>query len=127
MEESLEQIYRAIQQRIQAACDGAGRDAADVLLLAVSKHQTLKSIRALYDFGHRDFGESRVQELLKKRDALPEDIRWHLIGHLQSNKARQIAPFIYSIHSNDSFETAIELSKRAAENSRTIRVLIEVN
>ena len=97
------------------------------MLLAVSKTQPIEAIQELYDFGHRDFGESRVQELLKKREPLPDDIRWHFIGHLQFNKARQIAPFIYSVDSIDSFETAFELSKRAGEHSRTIRALIEIN
>jgi pyridoxal phosphate enzyme (YggS family) len=127
MEESIERNYRAIQQRIESASAQAGRDGGGILLLAVSKQQPVERIRALYDLGHRDFGESRVQELLKKREMLPDDIRWHLIGHLQSNKARKIASFIYSVQSIDSLETAIELSKRAAENSRTIRALIEVN
>jgi pyridoxal phosphate enzyme (YggS family) len=127
MEDSLEQTYRAIQQRIESACARAGGDARNVLLLAASKQQPAESIRALYNLGHRDFGESRVQELLRKRAKLPDDIRWHLIGHLQSNKARQIASFIHSVHSNDSFDTAVELSKRAIEHSRTIRVLIEIN
>src|SRR5581483_8245716 len=71
------------------------------------------------------FAENRVQELLKKKDALPSDIRWHFIGHLQTNKAKYIAPFIESVHSIDSMETARELSKRAG--SRPINVLIEVN
>jgi len=99
----------------------------DILLLAVSKQQPVERIRALYDLGQRDFGESRVQELLKKRDELPSDIRWHFIGHLQSNKARQIAPVIEWIHSIDSLETANELSRRAAQHDRKINTLIEVN
>lgn len=99
----------------------------NVLLLPASKNQSIEKIKSLYDLGFRDFGENRVQELLKKRDTLPKDIRWHFIGNLQSNKARQIAPFISMVHSVDSESLAVELSKRAAEANRTIPVLIEVN
>ena len=86
-----------------------------------------KRFKSLYDLGIRDFAESRVQELRKKRDELPNDIRWHFIGHLQSNKARQIAPFIEWVHSVDSIELAQELSRRAEQYGRTINVLVEVN
>ncbi len=89
--------------------------------------QSVAAIRSFYDLGLRDFAESRVQELLAKKDALPPDVRWHFIGHLQSNKAKYIAGFIDSIESIDSIDTARELSKRAAENTRTIKILIEVN
>jgi pyridoxal phosphate enzyme (YggS family) len=115
------------EERIAAACDRAGRSRDSVLLLPVSKTQLTDAIQAFYDLGLRDFGESRVQELLKKRDELPSDIRWHFIGHLQSNKARQIAPFIEWVHSIDSIETAQELSHRAEQQARTINLLVEVN
>ncbi len=127
METFLEGNYHRIRERIRQASAHAGRAAGDVLLLAVSKQQSAASIRALYDLGHRDFGESRVQELLKKRNELPSDIRWHFIGHLQSNKARQIASYIDWIHSIDSIELAQELSHRAEQHGRTINVLVEVN
>ncbi len=98
-----------------------------VLILPVSKTQPTDAIRAFYDLGFRDFGESRVQELLKKRDELPSDIRWHFIGHLQSNKAKYIAPFVHTVHSIHNLGIARELSKRAEESGRTIKVLIEIN
>lgn len=98
-----------------------------MLLLPVSKTQPIEAIQELYDFGLRDFGESRVQELLKKKDELPADIRWHFIGHLQSNKAKFIAPFAHMVHSVHSEEIAGELSKRAKESNRIIPVLMEVN
>jgi pyridoxal phosphate enzyme (YggS family) len=123
MEVSLEH-YLAIQDRIKRA---AAQEHRDILLLAVSKQQPVERIRKLYDLGQRDFGESRVQELLKKRDALPSDIRWHFIGHLQSNKAKYIAPFIEWIHSIDSIDTASELSRRVMEHNRKINILVEVN
>jgi pyridoxal phosphate enzyme (YggS family) len=124
MEASVEQQYHAIQDSIMRVASNEDRG---ILLIAVSKQQSVESIRALYDLGLRDFGESRVQELLKKRDELPSDIRWHFIGHLQSNKARQIAPFIEWVHSIDSIELAQELSRRAEQYGRTIIVLVEVN
>jgi pyridoxal phosphate enzyme (YggS family) len=124
MEVSLEHHYQTIRDRMIRAATHEGRD---ILLLAVSKQQPVERIRALYDMGQRDFGESRVQELLKKRDELPSDIRWHFIGHLQSNKARQIASFIEWIHSIDSLETANELCRRAAQHDRKINTLVEVN
>ena len=124
---TLQENLCAIEGRITHACERAGRKREDVLFLLVTKTQPVSAIRELYDVGHRRFAESRVQELLKKRAELPEDIQWHLIGHLQSNKARQIASFVYSVHSLDSFETGIELSKRAEQFDRKIEVLIEVN
>jgi pyridoxal phosphate enzyme (YggS family) len=120
------QQYHRIQTSIHSVSLRIGRK-PDVLLLPVSKTQSIEAIKAFYDLGFRDFGESRVQELLKKRDELPSDIRWHFIGHLQSNKARQIAPFIEWIHSIDSIETALELSRRAKQDRRIINILAEVN
>lgn len=97
------------------------------MLLPVSKTQSNEAILSLYEAGIRDFGENHVQELLKKHEMLPNDIRWHFIGHLQSNKAKQIAPFIHTVHSIDDESTAMELSKRAGDAKRTIPILIEVN
>ena len=71
-------------------------------VIAVSKYQTIQDIKLVYDLGQRDFGENRVQDLLEKKDQLPKDIRWHLIGHLQSNKVKQILPFVHMIQSVDS-------------------------
>ncbi len=123
---SATQNYIRIQASIRSSCLHCERE-ANVLLLPASKTQSTETIRALYDHGIRDFGESRVQELLKKREGLQKDIRWHFIGHLQSNKARQIAPFIEWVHSVDSLELARELSRRAEQYGRRINVLVEVN
>lgn len=120
----LVQNYQRIQEKIRQICLDTPR-AQDVLLLPVSKIRPIPAIRELYDAGVRDFGENRVQELLKKKEELPLDIHWHFIGHLQTNKAKYIAAFIDSIESIDSFEVASELSKRAA--GRSLKVLIEVN
>ncbi|HWF44204.1 MAG TPA: YggS family pyridoxal phosphate-dependent enzyme [Candidatus Kapabacteria bacterium] len=116
--------YLELQERIQEVCRRVGRE-PNVLLLPVSKSQPVQAIQSLYDFGLRDFAENRVQELLQKNAELPNDIRWHFIGNLQSNKVRHIAPFVDVIHSIDSTALAKELSGRAGE--RTIKILIEVN
>jgi len=97
-----------------------------VTLVVVSKTQPIEKIREVYESGQRDFGENRVQELLDKKDKLPSDIRWHLIGHLQRNKVKYIAPFIHLIHSVDSMALLEEINKCALNNERTIDLLLEV-
>lgn len=84
-------------------------------------------ILQLYEFGHRDFGENYVQELLIKQPALPADIRWHFIGHLQSNKVKQIAPFIHLLHSVDSFKLFREINKEGSKQNRVIDCLLQVH
>lgn len=93
--------------------------------MAVSKTQPEEAILELYRQGQRDFGENRVQELLPKYQALPKDIRWHLIGHLQSNKVKYIAPFVHLIHSVDSIDLLTEIDKQAAKNQRIIDCLLQ--
>jgi pyridoxal phosphate enzyme (YggS family) len=126
---NLPENVAAVEERIQKACERSGRKRDEVRLIAVTKTHPVETIRQAYDLGIRDFGENRVQELLKKAEYFREDndIRWHLIGHLQSNKAKYIAPLIHCVHSIDSIETAKELSKRAAQSGRSIDILLEVN
>jgi pyridoxal phosphate enzyme (YggS family) len=100
---------------------------AGVQLLAVSKTKSVQEIRNLYDLGQRDFGENYVQELLEKQPALPRDIRWHFIGHLQSNKVKYIAPFIFMIQSVDSLKLLLETDKQAERNNRSIRCLLQIH
>ena len=101
----------AIRQRIAAAAAAAGRRPEDVRLLAVSKTFSADHVRAAYAAGQRDFGENKVQEALQKKEETADlDIRWHLIGHLQSNKAKKAAPAFAAIHSIDSVRLAKELS-----------------
>lgn len=100
---------------------------SDVTLVAVSKTHTAHEVKDAYDCGIRDFGENKVQELLEKQPVLPDDIRWHMIGHLQTNKVKYIAPFIHMIHSVDSFKLCKEIDKQAAKFNRVIPVLLEVN
>lgn len=97
-----------------------------VTLIAVSKTKPVEVIQEAYATGQRIFGENRVQELVPKYEALPKDIEWHLIGHLQSNKVKYIAPFVAMIHSVDSFKLAEEINKQAEKNNRTIDVLLQI-
>ncbi len=96
-------------------------------LVAVSKTKSIADILELYELGQRDFGENYVQELLEKYEALPKDIRWHFIGHLQSNKVKLIAPFVYLIQGVDSEKLLKEINKEAKKNNRTIGCLLQVH
>lgn len=96
-------------------------------LVAVSKTKPVQAIRELYELGHRDFGENYVQELTEKQPQLPQDIRWHFIGHLQSNKVKFIAPFVHLVHGIDSLKLLKEVNKQALKNHRTISVLLQVH
>ncbi len=118
---------RNVEKLIAETCGEIGRDPSDVCLLAVSKTHPSSMIRELYEAGQRDFGENYVQELTAKAAELPKDIRWHMIGHLQRNKVKYIAPFVQMIHSVDSLPLAQTINKEAEKNGRTISVLIEVN
>jgi len=95
-------------------------------LVAVSKTKPVEDIKALYDLGQRDFGENYVQELMQKEALLPKDIRWHFIGHLQSNKVKSITPFIHLIHAVDSLSLLKEIDKQAKKNNRVIDCLLQV-
>ena len=100
---------------------------AGVRLVAVSKYHPASLIQEAYDAGQRIFGESHVQELVAKHDALPKDIEWHFIGHLQTNKVKYIAPFVSLIHAVDSERLLIEIDKQAKRSGRTIPVLLQVH
>jgi PLP dependent protein len=99
----------------------------NVSVVAVSKTKTTEAIKQLYELGQRDFGENYVQELVDKQSLLPTDIRWHFIGHLQTNKAKYIAPFIHLIHGVDSFKLLKELNKQALKSQRIIKLLLQVH
>ena len=96
-------------------------------LVAVSKTKPVEDIQALYDLGHRDFGENYVQELKEKYELLPKDIRWHYIGHLQSNKVKYIAPFVHLIHGVDSLSLLKEINKQGLKNNRVIDCLLQIH
>src|SRR4030095_7649782 len=95
-------------------------------LLDVSNTKSVEEIKALYDKGQRDFGENYVQELMEKQALLPKDIRWHFIGHLQTNKVKYLAPFVYMIQSVDSLKLLLEIDKQAVKNQRAILCLLQI-
>ena len=99
----------------------------DVTLVAVSKTKPVENIKTAYDFGQRNFGENKVQELIKKSEELPKDINWHMIGHLQRNKVKYIVPFIHLIHSVDSLRLLKEINKQAKKQLKKVNVLIQVD
>src|SRR5687768_5248518 len=115
--EYLQQNLHRLQQQLAAY---------KVTLVAVSKTHSAEKIKALYDLGQRHFGENKVQEMLPKYEALPKDIKWHLIGHLQTNKVKYIAPFVHLIHSVDSEKLLQEINKQAEKNNRVINVLMQI-
>ncbi len=98
----------------------------NVKIVAVSKTKSKDEILKIYNIGHRDFGENRIQELREKYNDLPQDIKWHMIGHLQKNKVKYIAPFIDLIHSIDSLKLLKEIDKQAKKNKRTIKCLLQI-
>ncbi|HSU50175.1 MAG TPA: YggS family pyridoxal phosphate-dependent enzyme [Segetibacter sp.] len=101
--------------------------AKNVELVAVSKIQSAADIKKLYDLGQRDFGENYVQELVEKEPLLPKDVRWHFIGHLQSNKVKFIAPFVCLIQGVDSMKLLREINKQAKKSARVIHCLLQVH
>jgi hypothetical protein len=99
----------------------------NVSLVAVSKLQSVPDIQKLYDLGQKDFGENYVQELVEKQSLLPQDVRWHFIGHLQSNKVKFIAPFVHLIQGVDSFKLLVEINKQGKKIGRVIHCLLQVH
>ena len=114
---------RDVRQRITRACESVSRDPASITLVAVSKNHSAEAIREAYDLGLRHFGESRIQEAIPKIESLPNDITWHFVGHLQSNKAKRAAGYFDVIHTIDSLDQLRQIQKAG----RTIDALIEVN
>ncbi len=118
---------REVEERICAACARAGRERSEVTLIAVSKTKPVENIREAYEAGIRDFGENKVQEMMEKMDVLPDDIRWHMIGHLQRNKVKYLIGKTALIHSVDSLRLAQEISAQALRREADTDILIEVN
>lgn len=116
-----------IQNRIHNACQRAGRSPEEVTLIAVSKYQPIPSLEQAYQWGCRHFGENRVQELMEKHDVMPQDIQWHMIGHLQRNKVKYVIGRSCLIHSVDSLRLAEEISRESQKKDVTSRILLEVN
>ncbi len=118
---------KEVQNNIANKCQECDIDSSSVTLIAVSKTKPVSMIEEVYNLGIRDFGENKVQELVSKYEVLPKDIKWHLIGHLQTNKVKYIVDKAYLIHSVDSLKLAKEISKEAAKRNIISNVLIEVN
>lgn len=116
-----------VEQNIQKACARSGRDRSEVQLIAVSKTKPVEMLKEAYDCQIRDFGENKPQEIREKFPQLPEDIRWHMIGHLQRNKIKYIIDKVCMIHSIESVRLAEAVSEEAAKHGRVIPVLVEVN
>ncbi|WP_417431642.1 YggS family pyridoxal phosphate-dependent enzyme [Halpernia sp.] len=116
MQNDLENQYLNIKNQIPIG----------IQLVAVSKNHSVEQIEIVYNLKQKVFGENKVQELVEKYEALPKDIEWHLIGHLQTNKVKYIAPFVHTIQSVDSKKILIEINKEALKNKRIINVLLQV-
>ncbi len=118
---------KIVEENIKRACKEVNRDSSEVTLIAVSKTKPIQMLLEAYEYGCRDFGENKVQELIQKQEELPKDIRWHMIGHLQRNKVKYIIDKVALIHSVDSLRLASEISKEAVKHKLTANILIEVN
>lgn len=116
-----------VESRICAACKRAGRDRSEVTLIAVSKTKPVSDLVQAYDYGCRHFGENKVQELCDKIEQLPEDIHWHMIGHLQRNKVKYLVGKVDCIHSVDSIRLARQIETESAKKDVITKILIEVN
>lgn len=123
----LKENLETVEANIQAACDRAKRSRDEVTLIAVSKTKPAGTLKEAYELGVRVFGENKAQELADKYEMLPEDIQWHMIGHLQRNKVKYIIDKVKLIHSVDSLRLAETIEKEAQKNNKTVNILIEVN
>ncbi len=123
----LKENLMQVEENIAKACQKAGRDRSEVTLVAVSKTKPVSMLREIYDENIRDFGENKVQELCGKIEQLPDDIRWHMIGHLQRNKVKYIIGKVALIHSVDTYRLAEEINIQAKKNHLTVPILVEVN
>ncbi len=116
-----------VRKHMEEACRRAGRPVEDVTLVAVSKTKPLEMLKEAYEAGARDFGENKVQEILEKQPGMPEDARFHMIGHLQRNKVRQVIGKAVLIHSVDSLRLAEQIEADAAKRDLSVDILLEVN
>ncbi len=123
----LSENLRDVEKKIEEACRRSGRDPKEVTLIAVSKTKPVEMLQEIYDAGARNFGENKVQEIMDKYDHLPQDIHWHMIGHLQRNKVKYIVDKVKMIHSVDSLRLAQTIDKEAQKKNVTVPILIEVN
>lgn len=123
----LQKNLAEVEANIVAACERAGRSREEVTLIAVSKTKPVSMLQEVYDMGIRNFGENKVQEMCDKIEVLPHDIKWHMIGHLQTNKVKYIVGKTALIHSVDSLKLAEEIQKQAVKKDVYVPILVEVN
>lgn len=123
----LQENLAEVEANIVAACERAGRSREEVTLIAVSKTKPVSMLQEVYDMGIRNFGENKVQEMCDKIEVLPHDIKWHMIGHLQTNKVKYIVGKTALIHSVDSLKLAEEIQKQAVKKDVYVPILVEVN
>lgn len=119
--------YREVKQLVEEICTASERNKDACTLIAVSKTKPIEMLQEAYEAGCRDFGENKVQEILEKYDFLPKDTRWHMIGHLQTNKVKYIIDKVSMIHSVDSIKLAEQISKEAVKKGICMPILLEVN
>lgn len=124
---SIESNLKDIHRRIQSACQRVGRDPEEIILVGVTKTVEADVMNEAYDFGVTDFGENRVQEILRKQPDIVGKPKWHLIGHLQTNKVKQIIDKVDLIHSVDSMRLLEEIGSRAEQIGKTMEILIQLN
>lgn len=117
----------AVQERVNAACKKAGRNPSEITLIAVSKTKPVSMLNEIYDQGIREFGENKVQEICEKHSVMPDDIHWHMIGHLQTNKVKQVIDKACMIHSVDSVRLAKQINDEAIKKNICMDILLEVN
>lgn len=123
----LRENLKQVEENIVNACKKAGRERNEVTLIAVSKTKPIEMLQEVYDAGVREFGENKVQEMCDKMEVLPKDIRWNMIGHLQTNKVKYLIGKTSLIHSVDSLHLAEEIEKQAANKNVLVDILVEVN
>ena len=123
----LKENLTKVEENIQKACDKAGRKRSEVTLIAVSKTKPVEMLQEIYNEGIREFGENKVQEMCEKIELMPQDIKWNMIGHLQTNKVKYIIGKTSLIHSVDSLKLAEEIQKQAVKHDVTADILVEVN
>ncbi len=123
----LKENLQSVEENIKKACEKVGRKREDVTLIAVSKTKPVEMLQEIYDQNIRNFGENKVQEMCDKMEVLPKDIKWHMIGHLQTNKIKYIIGKTELIHSVDSLHLAQEISKQAVKHDVQTDILIEIN
>ena len=124
---SVAENIKNVRERLNAACLRAGRDPKEVTLISVSKTKPVSMLMEAYEAGERDFGENKVQEITEKRPQIPESAKFHMIGHLQTNKVGQVIDKVVLIHSCDSVHLAEKIEKEAAKRGIIANVLLEVN